>query len=501
MTSRREFLLASAALIGLTRKAQPPVEGRFVDFAMPLGHRVRDGGWAMPSRKERVPVVIVGGGVAGLCAAWRLEKRGFRDYVVLEMTRRAGGNAVGGESEVTRYPWAAHYVPVPPERAKLARELFEDLGVLRAGVWDERHLCFAPKERVFVHGAWHEGLEAALGFRPEDRRELARFVERIGELRSTEEFRIPIEEGAPPGALDRLSMDEWLAREGFRSPRLRWLVDYGCRDDYGARASAVSAWAGLHYFAARPEEEDGPLTWPEGNEWIVRRLLERVGPRVRTGSPVFRVVPEARAVRVLTPHVEYVAEAVVFAAPTFLAPHVVEGVREAPRFEYSPWLTANLAVERAPAERGAPPAWDNVIVDSPALGYVVATHQSLRSQVDRTVWTYYWALADAPPAVGRRELARRDWSYWSEAILRDLERAHPDVRRCVTRLDVMRLGHAMVRPSVGFFSDPARRRFTEPAGRVLYANSDLSGVSIFEEAQYRGVRAAERALEILGGGR
>jgi len=28
---------------------------------------------------------------------------------------------------------------------------------------------------------------------------------------------------------------------------LRWYVDYGCRDDYGAPASATSAWAGVHY--------------------------------------------------------------------------------------------------------------------------------------------------------------------------------------------------------------------------------------------------------------
>ena len=33
---------------------------------------------------------------------------------------------------------------------------------------------------------------------------------------------------------------------------------------------------------------------------------------------------------------------------------------------------------------------------------------------------------------------------------------------------------------------------------LSYANSDLSGFSIFEEAQYRGVTAAERALKDIG---
>ena len=84
-------------------------------------------------------------------------------------------------------------------------------------------------------------------------------------------------------------MAAWLDREGFDSRWLRWMVDYACRDDYGALSGDVSAWAGIHYFAARDAEEDGPLTWPEGNGWIVRRLLERLGPAVRPRSMVHRI--------------------------------------------------------------------------------------------------------------------------------------------------------------------------------------------------------------------
>jgi len=35
------------------------------------------------------------------------------------------------------------------------------------------------------------------------------------------------------------------------------------------------------------------------------------------------------------------------------------------------------------------------------------------------------------------------------------------------------------------------------AERILFANSDLSGFSIFEEAQYRGIVSADRALRFL----
>ena len=61
-------------------------------------------------------------------------------------------------------------------------------------------------------------------------------------------------------ALDKLSFAHWLEAEGFRSPRLRWLVDYACRDDYGTTAEGVSAWAGIWYFAARQNGHASTVT-------------------------------------------------------------------------------------------------------------------------------------------------------------------------------------------------------------------------------------------------
>jgi glycine/D-amino acid oxidase-like deaminating enzyme len=477
----------------LTAKADRPIAGSFVNDAFPIGHRIRDGAaFPSPERTEKVPVVVVGGGIAGLSAAWRLNKRGFHDFVVLEMESQAGGNARWGENEISRYPWAAHYVPVPNKEAVLVRELFEELGVLKEGKWDERRLCFEPQERLFLHGRWQEGIEPELAATRRDHDQYKRFNQRMTEFRASGQFTIPSELGAKPSALDDLSMETWLAREGFDSPYLRWYVNYACRDDYGALARDTSAWAGVHYFASRDPEDKGPLTWPEGNGWITQRLLARIGKYVRTGAPVFRIERGGQRLRVFTETVEYRADAVIFAAPTFLAHYVLEGAAPAEGFVYSPWLTANLTLDRMPAENGIEPAWDNVIYDSPALGYVNATHMSLRSRIDRTVWTYYWSLAEHSPAESRRLLLEKDWWYWKEAILNDLSRAHPDIRQCVSRIDMMRMGHAMARPV------PGRRQRVQEPGHVFFANSDLSGFSIFEEAQYHGVQAADRALRLLG---
>ncbi len=498
--SRRQVL--AAGLIGLRRKTERRIAGGFVNDSVELGHRLRTRGpFRAPARKIRVPVVIIGGGMAGLSAAWRLARRGFRDFVLLELEPQPGGVSRWGENEITAYPWGAHYVPVPGPRNTLIRELLEDLGVLVNGHWDERHLCFSPQERLFIHGRWQEGIEPAVGATARDHEQYRRFEDRVRELRASGRFRIPMEEGTPSSPLDRMSMSDWMAREGFDSPYLNWYIDYACRDDYGALASDASAWAGLHYFAAREPDEKGPLTWPEGNGWIVRRLAERFRAQMRMNSPVYRVGQSGRLQTVLTEDAEYAADAVIFAAPTFLAPYIIENAPPVSQFEYSPWLTANLTVERAPLPRGDEPAWDNVVYGSPTLGYVVATHQSLASRTERTVWTFYWALAHGPASNNRKLLLDADWTYWKEAILDDLARAHRNIRECVSRIDVFRMGHAMVRPVVGSLESEQRRHIAAMDGSLLFANSDLSGFSIIEEAQYRGITAADRALRRLGGGR
>jgi hypothetical protein len=277
-------------------------------------------------------------------------------------------------------------------------------------------------------------------------------------------------------------------------------VDYACRDDYGALSTDVSAWAGVHYFASRGGDDGGPLTWPEGNGWIVRQLLARLGARVRTSMMVRRVTRDGGAWRVVAPGTTWMADVVILATPWLVTSRIVDGLPRAD-VAYSPWLTANLTLDRWPRERGLGPAWDNVIFDSPSLGYVVATHQQLRQHVPKTVWTYYWALARGTPAAGRHWLLSQSWVGVRDVILKDLSRAHPDLAECVTRVDVFRLGHAMVRPVPGFLASPLRRAGGAVLERLHLAHTDVAGLPLFEEAHAAGVAAADAAADTVVRGR
>jgi hypothetical protein len=201
--------------------------------------------------------------------------------------------------------------------------------------------------------------------------------------------------------------------------------------------------------------------------------------------------------------VGYRARRVIFAAPQMVARVVVRPYRVAPpphlaAFDYGAWMVANITLSGRPRERGLrrAMAWDNVLYDSPSLGYVVATHQTGKDH-GPTVITYYLPLCDDDPRAARRRLYAAGRDEWADVALADLEKAHRDIRELATRVDVVRWGHAMVRPSPGFVFGGARAAAARPMQGIHFAHTELSGVSLFEEAFHHGNRAADEVLAAL----
>ncbi|MFK7819013.1 MAG: FAD-dependent oxidoreductase [Planctomycetaceae bacterium] len=526
--TRRELLsimlgAPAAAMIGCQPRALPS-KGELLAPDYSLGHRLRDGmDLDQVAATHKHKVVIVGGGVAGLAAAWRLRREGVTDFVVLELERHAGGTAHSGKSEVIGYPWGAHYVPVPTKENPGLIALFDEMGLLEgtdeAGnpIAAEQHLCRDPQERVFHNGKWYEGLYPHVGATEEDLKELESFraeMNRFAGLRDEQGrryFTIPSAKcGDAPELreLDNVSFADWMQSKGWRSERLRWYADYACRDDYGMMADQTSAWAGLFYFASRipePGVRAQPfLTWPEGNGRIVNHITQQMPGSIRTGHMVCRIESNDDSVSIKSLNVEsnsieeFVAERVVFAAPQFVAPYIVEGLRDeqpwrGKGFQYGSWMVANLHLTDRPANNGFPLAWDNVSYGSRSLGYVVATHQKGMDH-GSTVLTYYYPFCDENVAERRQLLLDMNWEEWADVILTDMHQVHADIRRLVQRIDIMRWGHAMVRPRPGFVFNPSRVRAKERFKNVHFANTDLSAMALMEEAWHHGLRASEEIL-------
>lgn len=530
---RRQLLLAGGALPLLPllplagcepdRALQPGA--RWVGVSQERGHRLRSlksGSLPAAAVQRRASVLVLGGGVAGLAALRALVRGGVGDAQLLELEDSVGGNSRGHVLDGQRCPLGAHYLPVPGPAAREVSEWLHEIGLLRHELGrtlpDERHLCHSPQERLFIDGAWQEGLLPSAEGRPQTLAQYRRFGARVDAVQRELGFAIPTRTApwtAGHDALDGVTFAAWLQQQGLHDERLLAYLDYACRDDYGAGIATVSAWAGLHYFASRhgfhapgdpggdSAEREAVFTWPEGNAWLVDRLAAPLRERLHAGQTVLRVSEDRHEVQVLAWNEakaqaeSWTARSVVLALPLFVAerllatppPALLAAARVA---RYAPWLVANLYLATPLLDRlGAPPAWDSVRYatagSTTSLGYVDASHQSTVPYAGATVLTAYHAL----PESRRGELLAGSAENWARQVLDDLALLHPDLARRDLHLDLMRYGHAMHIPVPGARGLPALQALAENTshGRLAFAHADLAACSVFEEAFTAGERA------------
>jgi hypothetical protein len=234
-------------------------------------------------------------------------------------------------------------------------------------------------------------------------------------------------------------------------------------------------------------------------------MAEPIKGRIKSGRTVFRVVPDGADVVVDSfdhaagTSIRTHAKAAILAMPHFIASRIAP-IGASQDFTYAPWIVANVSVDHLPKGRGVPLAWDNVSTASEALGYVVATHQNASAGDGPSVLTWYLPLSKMPPADARKLMLERPLAHWQKMVRDDLIMLHPELEGAITRIDVWRWGHAMIRPVPGFLSTtaPTARAAVQPP--LFLAHSDLSGLSLFEEAHYWGTNAAEAAMRHLGHG-
>ena len=442
--------------------------------------------------------------------------------MLLELADQAGGTAAWGEGEAGPFALGAHYLTLPSREASHMRALLADLGVITSfdadgrPFFDDTMLCLAPGERIYAAGEWIDGLWPETMADAPARAQLADllavldgFKRRVG-ADGRPAFSIPVAKSSRDPelrALADLRYSDWLDAAGYDAGALRWWAEYATRDDYGALTADTSAWAGLHYHCARRPEPADPtdmgtdvLTWPEGNGWLIKAMLARIPWRPTTGALVRQIEADPAGARVwweLDGAVRgTIASAVIAAVPSRVLDRLTprpEGLRP----DMAPWRVVALEVDQPPASRGVPLAWDSVIYGAASLGYVSSAHQR-GAFGGPSVLSWYQPLVEGAPAERRAELMGARWADEVELALTELEAAHPDIRDRVRRADVMRWGHGTVRPVPGLHALGALDPLAEPSGMIFPAHTDQSGLSLFEEASWHGIRAAEEVLAAIG---
>ncbi len=486
--------------------------------ARELGHALRDGkSWKIPAASgDLLDCVVIGGGISGLSAAWKLRRLGRDAILVLEKETPVGGLSRSDGTAPLLYSQCTAYTVFPYNDNLI--ELYTDLGVVTGldptgrPILAEGYEVAAPVNNVHVGGvwvadAWEAGLEK-LPFDEKLKGDLAAFradmkawyafVGTDGKAG----FDTPSDAStadADVRALDQLSLAEYVAKKGW-DPRVSEFFDPYARSAFGTTHDRLSAWAAINFLGS---EYQPTIARPGGNAHLARALAQKIGAtRLKTGA----FVVQARNVGDEV-HVTYLdggvartvrARAAIYAAPRFVARHVLpdlvaQGRDEAGSFAYTPYLVANVHVTRTPADLG----YDNWVHDP---GYVftdlvvadwAGQKDPAAAPLDRpNVITAYCPFVGS----GRRtELGELPFADLERIVLGDLERLFPGIRATVTQLDLYRWGHAMLAPGKGFVFGAPRVASQQPSGRISYACTDVDGLPAFENAVASGLRAAVEA--------
>jgi oxygen-dependent protoporphyrinogen oxidase len=445
-------------------------------------------------------VVIVGGGIAGLAAAWRLRAR---DVVLLEAGDRLGGRLRSEPRGDYWLNYGAHLFPAP---GSLVDSMARDCDLRTAAVTGGMMGLAVGSTRLDRGRVETYPLRLPLPVRDRVAFAVAGLKIRRGVARRRRLTR-PANGEAPADVRARL-----LAFEGDRTfgeflgplpPPVEEILA-GAAHRATAELTELSAGCGIGLFA---------LVWGGKGSLMARNLLggagelpaalgRRLGGRARTGCRVTALHPDGaellvdhvagdRARRVRARHVIVAAQAP-FAAP-LVAPVASEAAAALSRMRYGAFVV--VAVETR--EAAAMP-WDDVYaMATPGRAFDMFTNQAhaLRAAGDRRPGGSLMLFAGAR---GAAALMGESDAEITERFLGDLHTLYPQTRGVIADATVHRweLGNV--------YAWPGRHRLQAPLEGALgsHGNLHLAGdyfaeLGNLEAAARTGLAAAERVDEHL----
>ena len=453
---------------------KPQVDGDH--FA--ICHEVRDGQqFDKPAVSARHDVVVVGGGVSGMSAAYFL--RG-RDFLLLEKEPHWGGNAYLEEYQGQAFAVGSAFDEKDSASEKLAREI----GLIELPINSGDPTIVAGK---WVPDTWRGGLDQ-LPYSEAVRDSFKKFRAEMKALDPDKNAQ----------QLDSVPLTNYL--KGYAPEIKQWWDAYGL-SNWGAKSEDSSALVAVGDLQDMTADEDVRRTLPGGNGALARQLANtlqaKYGEQMISDATIVSVDPQKDAVHITFMQAGQLrtvaAKYVIMATPKFITARLIPSLPDAQHeammsFRYCPYPVINMIFDK-PIYNRAYDTWcpGNAFTDFIVADWVLQKQPGYVQK--NNILTFYTPISELHRD---RMLTVDGCQRIAERVLGDFQKLAPEFSGAEPiEVHMYRRGHPMFLPTPGIFTKviPVAN---QPFGRIAFANTDSVGpVSDISGA----VEAAQEAVE------
>jgi len=476
---------------------------------------------------ELYDCLIVGGGISGLVAAWKLNQLDVDKILVLERNKTVGGLCSSDTINGITAARASAY-PSPPFNEDML-ELYKDLNFVTPDSHDGKirvnpqYILKPPYDQVYMGDDWIKDAfeEDGIMMLPISRRakeDLEEFIEELDDLYDWRDkegkaaFDCPVDDSSPDSkmrGLDKMTLGEYVTSQGWSLEMIK-IFDPLLRSAYGLGYDRISAWAALDILMDELLEADPgdvSIGFAGGNAFFADQVAAKLSPeQIRTRTLVLNIEQKDQEVLVTVKNMKedkvetLRAKTVIFAAAQFLVPYMIPNISDerkkaAQSFEYASYVVASVAVSKTPPNL----AYSNQLVGDYVLSdFIVADWTKHADPLNAPLSRPNVLSAYCPMnASDRKMMLSPCLKDWEKRILAEFDECLPGLSKTVTGFYLYRWGHAFAVPVKGQLFSKERILAKKPFGRISFAGADVEGIPTIDHAMIAAFRAAREIEDQL----